>query len=205
MGNIIKYFEEINKQRGDVSCYRTNSKMDFKYFFYKDNPKVQISIQPQFSGQTSGIQQKGNVRYNYKENQYIMLSAIEIYEIIEFINDKTKDKLDFYHKMNNNSASLQISKISNNGKNQYGFIVNQTKNGKSVTQKIVIQFKELLYALDIQKFFIQVCTTMLFIKNGIEISEKYSNAPDHNEEDNIEDTSDNTDNNFGFDLSDFES
>lgn len=205
MSDIIKYFEDIAKQRGDVSCYRTNSKIDFKYFFYKDNPKVQISIQPQFSGQTSGIQQKGNVRYNYKENQYIMLSAIEIYEIIEFINDKSKDKLEFYHKMNNNSARLQISKLSNNGQNQYGFIVNQTKNGKSTSQKIVIQFKELLYALDIQKFFIQTGTTMLFIKNGMEISEKYSNAPAHNDDDNIEDTSNDTDNDFGFDLSDFDS
>lgn len=202
MSEITSYLEDILKSRGDVSFYRTNSKLDFKFFYYKDQPKIQISIQPQFSGQKSGIQQKGNVRYNYKENQYIMLNALEVYEVIEFLTDKTRDKLELIHKLGNSSSKLQLSKLVNNNQTQFGFIVNQNKNGNSVSQKIVLQFKELMYALDVQKFFVQSGTTMLFIKNGIEIAKKYSNNPDEN--DNVDSSSDdNTD--FGFNLdSDFE-
>lgn len=202
MSEITSYLEDILKSRGDVSFYRTNSKLDFKFFYYKDQPKIQISIQPQFSGQKSGIQQKGNVRYNYKENQYIMLNALEVYEVIEFLTDKTRDKLELIHKLGNSSSKLQLSKLVNNNQTQFGFIVNQNKNGNSVSQKIVLQFKELMYALDVQKFFIQSGTTMLFIKNGIEIAKKYSNNPDENN--NVEtQLDDNTD--FGFNLdSDFE-
>lgn len=202
MSEITSYLEDILKSRGDVSFYRTNSKLDFKFFYYKDQPKIQISIQPQFSGQKSGIQQKGNVRYNYKENQYIMLTALEVYEVIEFLTDKTRDKLELIHKLGNSSSKLQLSKLVNNNQTQFGFIVNQNKNGNSVSQKIVLQFKELMYALDVQKFFIQSGTTMLFIKNGIEIAKKYSNNPDENN--NVEtQLDDNTD--FGFNLdSDFE-
>ena len=202
MTDIVNYLEDILKSRGDVSFYRTNSKLDFKFFYYKDQPKMQVSIQPQFSGQRSGIQQKGNVKYNYKENQYIMLNALEVYEVIEFLTDKTRDKLELIHKLGNSSSKLQLSKLVNNNQTQFGFIVNQNKNGNSVSQKIVLQFKELMYALDVQKFFIQSGTTMLFIKNGIEIAKKYSNNPDEN--DNVDSSSDdNTD--FGFNLdSDFE-
>lgn len=202
MTDIVNYLEDILKSRGDVSFYRTNSKLDFKFFYYKDQPKMQVSIQPQFSGQKSGIQQKGNVRYNYKENQYIMLNALEVYEVIEFLTDKSRDKLELIHKLGNSSSRLQLSKLNNNNQTQFGFIVNQNKNGNSVSQKIVLQFKELMYALDVQKFFIQSGTTMLFIKNGIEIAKKYSNNPDEN--DNVDSSSDdNTD--FGFNLdSDFE-
>lgn len=202
MSEITSYLEDILKSRGDVSFYRTNSKLDFKFFYYKDQPKMQVSIQPQFSGQKSGIQQKGNVRYNYKENQYIMLNALEVYEVIEFLTDKSRDKLELIHKLGNSSSRLQLSKLNNNNQTQFGFIVNQNKNGNSVSQKIVLQFKELMYALDVQKFFIQSGTTMLFIKNGIEIAKKYSNNPDEN--DNVDSSSDdNTD--FGFNLdSDFE-
>ncbi len=202
MSEITSYLEDILKSRGDVSFYRTSSKLDFKFFYYKDQPKIQISIQPQFSGQKSGIQQKGNVRYNYKENQYIMLNALEVYEVIEFLTDKTRDKLELIHKLGNSSSKLQLSKLVNNNQTQFGFIVNQNKNGNSVSQKIVLQFKELMYALDVQKFFIQSGTTMLFIKNGIEIAKKYSNNPDENN--NVEtQLDDNTD--FGFNLdSDFE-
>lgn len=202
MSEITSYLEDILKSRGDVSFYRTSSKLDFKFFYYKDQPKIQISIQPQFSGQKSGIQQKGNVRYNYKENQYIMLTALEVYEVIEFLTDKTRDKLELIHKLGNSSSKLQLSKLVNNNQTQFGFIVNQNKNGNSVSQKIVLQFKELMYALDVQKFFIQSGTTMLFIKNGIEIAKKYSNNPDENN--NVDSSSDdNTD--FGFNLdSDFE-
>ena len=202
MTDIVNYLEDILKSRGDVSFYRTNSKLDFKFFYYKDQPKMQVSIQPQFSGQRSGIQQKGNVRYNYKENQYIMLNALEVYEVIEFLTDKSRDKLELIHKLGNSSSRLQLSKLNNNNQTQFGFIVNQNKNGNSVSQKIVLQFKELMYALDVQKFFIQSGTTMLFIKNGIKIAKKYSNNPDEN--DNVDSSSDdNTD--FGFNLdSDFE-
>ncbi len=202
MSEITSYLEDILKSRGDVSFYRTSSKLDFKFFYYKDQPKIQISIQPQFSGQRSGIQQKGNVKYNYKENQYIMLNALEVYEVIEFLTDKTRDKLELIHKLGNSSSKLQLSKLVNNNQTQFGFIVNQNKNGNSVSQKIVLQFKELMYALDVQKFFIQSGTTMLFIKNGIEIAKKYSNNPDENN--NVEtQLDDNTD--FGFNLdSDFE-
>ena len=202
MTDIVNYLEDILKSRGDVSFYRTNSKLDFKFFYYKDQPKMQVSIQPQFSGQRSGIQQKGNVKYNYKENQYIMLNALEVYEVIEFLTDKSRDKLELIHKLGNSSSRLQLSKLNNNNQTQFGFIVNQNKNGNSVSQKIVLQFKELMYALDVQKFFIQSGTTMLFIKNGIEIAKKYSNNPDEN--DNVDSSSDdNTD--FGFNLdSDFE-
>lgn len=202
MTDIVNYLDDILKSRGDVSFYRTNSKLDFKFFYYKDQPKMQVSIQPQFSGQRSGIQQKGNVRYNYKENQYIMLNALEVYEVIEFLTDKSRDKLELIHKLGNSSSRLQLSKLNNNNQTQFGFIVNQNKNGNSVSQKIVLQFKELMYALDVQKFFIQSGTTMLFIKNGIEIAKKYSNNPDEN--DNVDSLSDdNTD--FGFNLeSDFE-
>lgn len=202
MSEITSYLEDILKSRGDVSFYRTNSKLDFKFFYYKDQPKMQVSIQPQFSGQRSGIQQKGNVKYNYKENQYIMLNALEVYEVIEFLTDKSRDKLELIHKLGNSSSRLQLSKLNNNNQTQFGFIVNQNKNGNSVSQKIVLQFKELMYALDVQKFFIQSGTTMLFIKNGIEIAKKYSNNPDEN--DNVDSSSDdNTD--FGFNLdSDFE-
>lgn len=202
MSEITSYLEDILKSRGDVSFYRTSSKLDFKFFYYKDQPKIQISIQPQFSGQKSGIQQKGNVKYNYKENQYIMLNALEVYEIIEFLTDKSRDKLELIHKLGNSSSRLQLSKLNSNNQTQFGFIVNQNKNGNSVSQKIVLQFKELMYALDVQKFFVQSGTTMLFIKNGIEIAKKYSNNPDENN--NVEtQLDDNTD--FGFNLdSDFE-
>lgn len=202
MSDIVNYLDDILKSKGDVSFYRTNSKLDFKFFYYKYQPKIQVSIQPQCSGQRSGIQQKGNVRYNYKENQYIMLNALEVYEIIEFLTDKSRDKLELIHKLGNSSSRLQLSKLNSNNQTQFGFIVNQNKNGNSVSQKIVLQFKELMYALDVQKFFIQSGTTMLFIKNGIEIAKKYSNNPDEN--DNVDSSSDdNTD--FGFNLdSDFE-
>jgi|GEM_PF-3685446 len=36
MSEITSYLEDILKSRGDVSFYRTNSKLDFKFFYYKD-------------------------------------------------------------------------------------------------------------------------------------------------------------------------
>lgn len=180
MSEILKQLEEIFKSRGDISFYRTTSKVDFKFFYYKDSPRIQISIQPQLAGQTGGIQKKGNMRYNYKDNQYIMLNALEIYDLIEFVNDKTKDKQEFVHKFNNNMATMAISKFANTTSSypNFGFLVSQNKNGKSVTQKIIIAFKELLYAIDVQKFFIQSATTLSFIKTGINVQNKYSGNPD---------------------------
>jgi hypothetical protein len=36
MTDIVNYLDDILKSRGDVSFYRTNSKLDFKFFYYKD-------------------------------------------------------------------------------------------------------------------------------------------------------------------------
>jgi len=43
-----------------------------------------------------------------------MLNALEVYEVIEFLTDKTRDKLELIHKLGNSSSKLQLSKLVNN-------------------------------------------------------------------------------------------